>query len=250
MEKNKLWILGLLSILMVTAYACNNQAMGPSGSAMSQSGNAQMVKGKSPQSMNDNHMMNGGKMMGMMTSHNFVAHLNSRNEVFSMPVNSKGEGEAIFHVGKNGKMIHYKLIVSNIDNVFMAHIHWGASTKNGPIVVWLYPMNIPMKYMTLKQKVKYSLKNTVIKGRKDGVLAKGTITAKDLTGPFKNMPLWKLIKEMKAGSTYVQVHTLQHKKGEIRGQIMSSEMHGDLNHDMHGHMPNMNDNMYRKIPEK
>ena len=67
-------------------------------------------------------------------------------------------------------------------------------------------------------------------GRSDGVLAHGTITAANLIGPLAGHPFSDLIAAMKAGGTYVNVHTNDgvdgintgpgdFPGGEIRGQI-------------------------------
>jgi len=89
--------------------------------------------------------------------------------------------------------------------LLMSHIHMGTSNENGPIVVWLYPV--------------HGSSPELITGRFDGVLAQGTITADNLTGPLAGESLDSLITKMKSGDAYVQVHTTQHKAGEIRGQI-------------------------------
>src|SRR5438309_561267 len=60
------------------------------------------------------------------------------------PADSKGQGQAIFQIADDGKSVDYKLIASNIDNAFMAHIHCGPAGVNGPIVVWLYPSTAPV----------------------------------------------------------------------------------------------------------
>jgi hypothetical protein len=78
------------------------------------------------------------------------------------------------------------------------------SGKNGPVVVWLYPA---------------AGKPKLIKGITNGELATGEITAANLTGPEKGKPLSDLVQDMKSGDAYVNVHTAEHKAGEIRGEI-------------------------------
>lgn len=60
----------------------------------------------------------------------------------------------------------------------------------------------------------------------NGTLAKGTITASDVIArddlqacPGGIADLNELIEKMMAGETYVNVHTVTHPAGEIRGQI-------------------------------
>jgi CHRD domain len=146
---------------------------------------------------------------------NVGTHLKGRYEV---PLrNTNAQGEAIFRVSDDGNSVDYKLIASNIDNAFMAHIHMGPPTVNGPIVVWLYPSTAPVP-------------GPVGSGRHDGVLAEGTFTAANLVGPLAGHPLSDLIAAVEAGNAYVNVHTNDGQDGvntgpgdfpggEIRGQL-------------------------------
>jgi hypothetical protein len=133
---------------------------------------------------------------------NFTASLKGREEVPA--VETIAQGQAIFHLSKDGTELSYKLIVANIENVLMAHIHIGPAGVNGPVVVWLYPEGPPPQ---------------LIEGRFDGILAEGVITEADLVGMLAGMTMDDLVAEMLAGNTYVNVHTTQFPGGEIRGQI-------------------------------
>ena len=105
---------------------------------------------------------------------------------------SKAKGHAWFQFSKDGKSLSYKLYVYGIDSVSMAHIHHGPFGKEGPIAAWLYKGKITGKF--------------------NGLLAKGTITSKDV-----NMD--DLRKWMTSGDTYVLVHTQRFPNGEIGGKI-------------------------------
>jgi len=133
---------------------------------------------------------------------NFRANLKGRNEVPAVVTNA--QGEAIFKLSGDGEALHYKLIAANIDDVLMAHIHMAPAGQNGGVVVWLYPDGPPPE---------------LIPGRFDGVLATGTITADDLVGSLVGQPLEDLLAAMRAGNTYVNVHTTANPGGEVRGQI-------------------------------
>ena len=135
-------------------------------------------------------------------SRNFRAHLSGGEEV--PPSETRAQGQAIFQISKDGTVLHYKLIVTNIENVTMAHIHLAPAGANGPVVAWLYPSAPPAQ---------------LIPGRSNGPLAQGTITADDLVGPLKDLPLADLLEAIEAGNAYVNVHTSQFPGGEIRGQI-------------------------------
>ena len=133
---------------------------------------------------------------------NFRAHLSGDQEV--PPVETLAQGQALFQLNQAGDAIHYKLIVANIEDVRMSHIHLAPAGSNGGVVAWLYPEGPPP---------------VVIPGRTDGVLAEGTITAADLVGALAGKSISDLVDEMMAGNTYVNVHTLAVPSGEIRGQI-------------------------------
>lgn len=52
-------------------------------------------------------------------------------------------------------------------------------------------------------------------------MGKGTITSSDLKGPLAGKQISDLVKMIKSGGAYVNVHTQQNQMGELRGQIMS-----------------------------
>jgi CHRD domain len=136
------------------------------------------------------------------TPHNLRTHLSGAEEVPAR--DTEAQGQAIFQVEPSGMAVSYKLIVANIENVLQAHIHVAAAGVNGGIVVWLYPSGPPPM---------------LIPGRSDGILAEGTITADSLVNALAGQPLSALLDAMRAGNTYVNVHTSQFPPGEIRGQI-------------------------------
>ncbi len=143
-------------------------------------------------------------------SRNFRAHLTGDEEVADEPVITRAQGQAIFQLSKDGTELYYKLIVANIENVTMAHIHLAPVGENGPVVAWLYPAAPPPQ---------------LIEGRFSGVLAEGVITNDDVItlgdpdDPDFEGSLDALLAEMRAGNTYVNVHTEQYPAGEVRGQI-------------------------------
>ena len=146
---------------------------------------------------------------------NWSTHTNGSMEVPARATNA--QGQAIFQLSKDGSELVYKLIGSNIDNVFMAHIHIGIRGVNGPITVWLYPSTAPTP-------------GPLGSGRHDGILAQGTITAANLTGPLASQPLSSLVSALNGGTAYVNVHTNDgvgvvntgpgdFPGGEIRGDV-------------------------------
>jgi hypothetical protein len=140
----------------------------------------------------------------------FMAILSGGDEVPARDTN--GRGEATFLLSSDGSKLSYRLVVANITNVTMSHIHVGPEGSNGPIVALLFgPVS-------------------AAGGRVERVLATGTITAANLTGSLAGRPLADLVDEIQSGNTYVNVHTNDGVEpndtgpgdfpgGEIRGQI-------------------------------
>ncbi len=128
---------------------------------------------------------------------NFVAHLDGDEE--TPPNDSRAQGQAIFHVDDDGSSATFTLIVANIENVIASHIHLAPAGTPGPIVVPLF--------------------SGAPSGRFDGILAQGTFTAANFTGPLAGHAFGDLIDAIVSGNAYVNVHTTAHPPGEIRGQI-------------------------------
>jgi len=136
---------------------------------------------------------------------NFRAHLSGKYAIPAV-VDTQAQGQAILNYNDDGT-ISYKLIVANIQNTRMAHIHLkpASGTGNGPVLVWLYPATPPMN---------------PIPGRYDGVLAEGTITSDSLQySGVDDLTMDQLKDYIEMGKTYVNVHTDQFPAGEIHGPV-------------------------------
>jgi CHRD domain len=124
------------------------------------------------------------------------------------PIDTNASGMAMFKAIQDN--IWYVINVTGINNVTSAHIHSGNHGENGPIVASLYSSDLPKENM-------------------NGTLIQGNITANILQGPLLDKQLSELVLEMQNNSTYVNVNTALYPDGEIRGQIMSSNLtHADI----------------------
>jgi CHRD domain len=123
----------------------------------------------------------------------YAAKLSGQNEV--PPNTSKATGEASF-ISSN-KDLTFSISATGITSATAGHIHQGKPGENGPILVTLFNNTSPT--------------NTVEE--------KGVITASMLEGPLKGKTISNLITAMENGDTYANIHTTQHPKGEIRGDI-------------------------------
>ena len=158
---------------------------------------------------------------------NLGTHLRGEEEVFApevpggpTPADSRAQGQATFRVGADGATVDFRLIAANIDNVIMAHIHCGRPGENGPISMWLYPVIGPAGA---------PLPGGA--GPQDGVLASGTFSPVGVICPAVAVGAdTPLLDAMRAGLTYVNVHTSDgvgpsntgpgnFPGGEIRGQL-------------------------------
>lgn len=127
---------------------------------------------------------------------NFTANLSGGEEV--PPVATNARGQAVLQLDSSGSALSYRLIVANIHDAVAAHIHCAPAGVNGPVGVTLFsgsPATV------------------------NGILAQGTVTAPDPGNACGWTTLSQVVSAMHAGDTYINVHTLEHLPGEIRGQV-------------------------------
>lgn len=115
------------------------------------------------------------------------------------PVPTTMSGDASVMVAEDLSSLDYTVNVEDGDEVIAAHIHLGGPEEAGPVVVTLFSTADPMDV--------------------DGELASGSASDDDLEGPLAGGTIEDLLDEMRAGNTYVNVHTVQYPDGEVRGQL-------------------------------
>jgi hypothetical protein len=127
----------------------------------------------------------------------FSASLTGAAEV--PPVDTDATGSATFDL--NDAVMSFTVDVSNITGVTASHIHGPAAAgANAGVIV---PLFAGPEGGT---------------GAISGELASGTFTAADITATGVSMD--SLLVLMGNGNAYVNVHTVEHSPGEIRGQIV------------------------------
>jgi hypothetical protein len=140
----------------------------------------------------------------------FVARLSGANEVPARV--TEGRGLALIRVSEDRTELHFLILVRDISNVFMAHIHCAAPGVNGPVGVTLYGMG-----------------PTGV-GPFSGVLVIAMKSAPDPGNACGWTDLAAVAAAMQSGNTYVNVHTNDgvdgvntgpgdFPGGEIRGQV-------------------------------
>ena len=157
-------------------------------------------------------------------------------------------GLAIFHLNQSTDSISYTLRVSNIENVFMAHIHL---SPTGGILVWLYPNPNTVasggeaSCLAVLSGGPISACAGYHAGLFSGILAQGTITPADLNGSTScagcvGVTFNALVSDLEAGQTFVNVHTAQHPVGEIAGTIPgATHEHNFFKSSLVGSYPNV-----------
>jgi hypothetical protein len=129
-----------------------------------------------------------------LANDNFAAPMAGDEEVPA--VDTRATGVATFKLRDEG--LAFKVNVANIDDVTAAHIHCGSVGVNGAVGVTLFsggPIDV------------------------NGTLAEGVITAPDPGNGCGWADLDAVVAALEGGDTYVNVHTMAHPSGEIRGQV-------------------------------
>jgi hypothetical protein len=143
----------------------------------------------------------------------FKARLNGFTEVPS--VSSTGRGEWMARIRDGEQAVDWELSYERLEGTptTASHIHFGQKDVNGGVSVFFCggPTTPPC---------------TPGSGR-----FRGTFTAADVVGPTAQGiapgELAELIRAMRAGKSYVNVHTGKHPGGEIRGQVRGGERDDD-----------------------
>ena len=130
------------------------------------------------------------------------------------PIQTPATGAVELRVSADGKKIDYKVTVDKLSNPSQADLHLGPASQNGQVVVKLWPQGSASGK----------------RGEFTGVLAEGSFDAGDFVGPMTGSTIAEFIEEIRAGNTYVNVHTYDgvdppysgpgdYRIGEIRGQL-------------------------------
>ncbi|MER7459996.1 CHRD domain-containing protein [Micromonospora sp. NPDC126480] len=140
-----------------------------------------------------------------------------------LTISTPGNGRFEAHVDEEKKELTYKLSYADLEgDVQQAHIHFGGKHQSGGIIAFLC------------SSVKDG-KGGAPKGTPEcpdaPATVEGTIKPSDVIGPedqgIKPGEFGEMVDAIKAGVTYVNVHTDKYPNGEIRGQIKSDDRKKD-----------------------
>lgn len=136
----------------------------------------------------------------------FTASLTGAAE--TPPVETEATGTANATISDDASSIEFEVTFEGLSGdgtATMAHIHYGPdTTMAGPVMIWLTPVGVP-----------------------DGSVASpisGTATEAEFM-PVEGGPqtFAEALDAIRAGDTYVNVHTAANPGGEIRGQLMPAD---------------------------
>jgi hypothetical protein len=137
-------------------------------------------------------------------------------------VSTLARGEFRATINRGDQSIDFELRYSGLQGtVQQGHLHVAQPSVNGSIVVWLCETATPFLDPT-------GLAEPCQPGQATEAVIKGTITSANvITGSMAGQQLTagdlaEVIRAMRAGAVYVNVHTNLSPGGEIRGQIRAS----------------------------
>jgi len=136
------------------------------------------------------------------------------------PVSTGGTGMANFEVSDNS--VSYQLNILNAGKITSVEIHKGAAGTNGEAIAIVFkPKNSSGNLLGDLPKIGDLPKFSDISStqKSSSFSASGNINESSLIGPMKDKTISDLISALQSGETYVVVHTEDHPKGELRGQI-------------------------------
>jgi len=129
-------------------------------------------------------------------------------------INSPGSGEFFIHVHPDGSALDYELRYRGLTGVTQSHIHFGRPGVSGSIVLFLCSNLAPPTGVPAPQACPTS----------EGIVT-GTLTAANIVAQAGqgiaagDEGFAAVLKAIKDGSTYANIHTTGFPSGEIRGGI-------------------------------
>ena len=141
----------------------------------------------------------------------FKANLDSYQEVPTL--STTGTGRLDIHIDDNAQTIEFEMTYSGLEGgaVLASHIHLGARATNGGVVAFLCGGGG---------------KPPCPPEATGEAAVSGVITPADVIGPVAQGmtpgDFAEFVRAIRAGATYVNVHTAARPGGEIRGQLSNS----------------------------
>jgi CHRD domain len=146
-------------------------------------------------------------------------------------VSTKARGKFEATIDKHMNVIEYKLSYEGLQGeVTQGHIHFGQRHTVGGIVVWL----CQTAGTQAPEAVRVLTPTCPPEGEVKGTITPEQVLAQTLQG-FEAGEFDELLRAIRAGATYANVHSTLHPPGEIRGQIKKDDKNGKDNRDHRHH---------------
>jgi hypothetical protein len=154
-------------------------------------------------------------------------------------INTKASGEFKATISEDGTMIKYEETYRDLSsNITQSHIHYGEPKLSGQIVLYLCSNLTPPTGVPQPQACPLSLPATIT-----GTLTEADVIASPVVGgqgiDAGAAGFAEMVHAIKTGSAYVNVHTVNHPSGEIRGRLGHNrpdrDDHNDHDHGGHDH---------------
>jgi hypothetical protein len=151
----------------------------------------------------------------VMATETFTTMMSGYEEAATQTVSTTGKGAFFAVLNDAGTSLDYTLFYTNLESpISQSHIHFGAPAINGGVVMFLCVTN--------QTPAGVPLPKPCVPGT-SGVVT-GTLTAADVGAGAAAQGIAageyaEIIRAMRAGAAYANVHTTNNASGEIRGQI-------------------------------
>jgi aldose sugar dehydrogenase len=121
-------------------------------------------------------------------------------------VTTDASAVARFVLNPDGSLSYELRATGPIHNATAAHVHLGAYTQNGPVALSLFGQSIGQGFQT------------------GALISSGTLHDADVMAqPGFKPTLSNLVARLRQGRAYVNLHTIAHPDGEIRGQVIVTD---------------------------
>jgi hypothetical protein len=151
-------------------------------------------------------------------------------------VSTTGTGTFRAEISDDGTEIRYELAFENLEgDVRQAHIHIGHPQNSGGIVLWLCDSSANPSPIATTPDCTADDPSDLRNGRVTGTLTEAdvqNVAGSGIAGPTATTPgeFAEVVALVRAGATYVNVHSVKFPPGEIRSQIANQNDHDGGRH--------------------
>jgi len=133
-------------------------------------------------------------------------------------ISTTGRGTFRATIDRNGELIRYRLTFEDLEgDITQAHIHFGQQATVGGIVVWLC-QTVGTPAPAAVAALTPQCGEQVREGKVEGTIAPAQVLPQIAQG-IEAGAFGELVRAIRAGATYANIHTVLYPPGEVRGQV-------------------------------